>query len=90
MLPNTVHNIHTLIVAVSEKSTETLEKSTLLEKTRREQSASLEYGRASTSKAVRRAEIHAMNSGKDPRHVPLPRSVDDDISKLVGLEGAGC
>jgi len=48
-----------------------------------EQAKSLDYGRRSVSKAVRRAEIHAVNSGKDPRHVPVPRNVGDDICYLV-------
>jgi len=48
-----------------------------------EQAKSLDYGRRSMSKAVRRAEIHAANSGKDPRHVPVPRNVSDDICKVV-------
>merc|ERR1719333_1508661 len=48
-----------------------------------EQKSSLEYGKSSKCAALRRAEIHARNSGKDPRHVPVPRNVDDDICKLV-------
>merc|ERR1712228_581487 len=48
-----------------------------------EQAKSLDYGRRSMSKAVRRAEIHAQNSGKDPRHLPVPRNVNDDICKMV-------
>jgi len=48
-----------------------------------EQSKSIEYGRRSGSKAVRRAEIHAVNSGKDPRHLPVPRNVGDDICYVV-------
>eukprot|EP00092_Neocalanus_flemingeri_P000436 GFUD01000465.1.p1 GENE.GFUD01000465.1~~GFUD01000465.1.p1 ORF type:complete len:276 (+),score=76.99 GFUD01000465.1:129-956(+) len=49
----------------------------------KEQKSSLEYGKSSKSSALRRAEIHAQNSGKDPRHVPVPRNVDDDICKMV-------
>merc|ERR1739838_1298547 len=69
---------------VQEKTTPTVEKSTkskvdLL----KEQKTSLEYGKSSKCAALRRAEIHAQNSGKDPRHVPVPRNVDDDICKLV-------
>merc|ERR1711973_46001 len=65
-------------------STTTVEKSTkskvdLL----KEQKTSLEYGKSSKCAALRRAEIHAQNSGKDPRHVPVPRNVDDDICYLV-------
>merc|ERR1712106_1024411 len=48
-----------------------------------EQAKSLDYGRRSMSKAVRRAEIHAGNSGKDPRHVPVPRNISDDICYTV-------
>jgi len=49
----------------------------------REHSASLEYGKKSTSRALRRAEQHAVTSGKDPRHTVLPRSLGDDICKVV-------
>merc|ERR1712121_519496 len=63
---------------VQEKTTTTGEKSTkskvdLL----KEQKTSLEYGKSSKCAALRRAEIHAQNSGKDPRHV------DDDICYKV-------
>merc|ERR1712055_1147188 len=69
---------------VQEKTTTTVEKTTkskvdLL----KEQKTILEYGKSSKCAALRRAEIHAQNSGKDPRHVPVPRNVDDDICKLV-------
>jgi len=70
--------------SVQEKTTTTVERST---KTKidllKEQKSSLEYGKSSKCAALRRAEIHAQNSGKDPRHVPVPRNVDDDICKLV-------
>merc|ERR1719173_262766 len=46
-----------------------------------EQSKSLEYGRESASRALRRAELHAAHSGKDPRHTITPRNVGDDIYK---------
>merc|ERR1712108_15991 len=49
----------------------------------KEQKTSLEYGKSSKCAALRRAEIHAQNSGKDPRYVPVPRNVDDDICYLV-------
>merc|ERR1711872_130230 len=49
----------------------------------KEQKSSLEYGKSSKCAALRRAEIHAQNSGKDPRHVPVPRKVGDDICKVV-------
>merc|ERR1719219_3259569 len=72
--------------SVQEKTTTTVQKS---EKTTakvdilKEQKKSLEYGKASRSQAVRRAEIHAQNSGKDPRHTLVPRNMDDDICKKV-------
>ena len=50
----------------------------------REHQQSLEYGKSSRSSALRRAEVHAVNSGKDPRHVMVPHNLDDDISKKVG------
>merc|ERR1712215_378574 len=68
--------------SVQEKTTTTVQKS---EKTAtkvdilKEQKKSLEYGKASRSQAVRRAEIHAQTSGKDPRHTLVPRNMDDDI-----------
>merc|ERR1712098_254087 len=70
--------------SVQEKTTTTVERST---KTKidllKEQKSSLEYGKSSKCAALRRAEIHAQNSGKDPRHVPVPRKVGDDICKVV-------
>jgi len=50
---------------------------------RKEQERSLEEGRRSMSRAVRRAEYHAETSGKDPRHVGVPRDISDDICKKV-------
>lgn len=50
---------------------------------KREQDLSLEEGRRSMSRAVRRAEYHAQTSGKDPRHVGVPRDITDDICKKV-------
>ena len=44
---------------------------------------SLKEGRRSMSQAVRRAEQHASASGRDPRHVLLPRDKSDDICKKV-------
>jgi len=70
--------------SVQEKTTTTVQRSA---KTKidllKEQKTSLEYGKSSKCAALRRAEIHAQNSGKDPRHVPVPRNVDDDICKMV-------
>merc|ERR1712228_1109414 len=76
----------TKTTAVQEKTTTTVEKSTTASKKvdlLREQQSSLEYGKSSKCSALRRAEIHAKNSGNDPRHVPVPRNVDDDICKMV-------
>ena len=36
-------------------------------------------------RAVRRAEQFAETSGRDPRHVGVPRDTSDDILKKVGL-----
>merc|ERR1712088_862236 len=47
------------------------------------QSESIEYGKRSKSQALRRAESHAVSGGKDPRHTVLPRSLGDDICKVV-------
>ena len=44
---------------------------------------SLREGRQSVSRAVRRAEQHAVSSGQDPRHVLVPRDMSDDICKKV-------
>merc|ERR1712025_61574 len=71
-------------VASQEKTTTSVEKKTVKMDNLSEQAKSLEYGRRSTSKALRRAEIHAVNSGKDPRHVVVPRNfLEDDICKMV-------
>merc|ERR1712080_125096 len=51
--------------------------------TKLEQSQSLEYGRKSASRALRRAELHACPAGKDPRHTIEPRNIGDDIYKKV-------
>lgn len=51
-----------------------------------EHTKSLEYGKQSRSAALRRAELHAVNSGKDPRHVMVPRNLDDDICKKVRIQ----
>merc|ERR1712037_415066 len=49
----------------------------------KEHSQSLEYGKSSRCQALRRAEIHAEKSGRDPRHVMVPRNLEDDICKKV-------
>merc|ERR1712128_243992 len=72
--------------SVQEKTTTTVEKSastTAKIDLLKAQKSSIEYGKSSKCAALRRAEIHAQNSGKDPRHVPVPRNVDDDICYLL-------
>merc|ERR1712123_200271 len=72
--------------SVQEKTTTTVEKNastTAKVDLLKAQKSSIEYGKSSKCAALRRAEIHAQNSGKDPRHVPVPRNVDDDICYLV-------
>jgi len=74
---------------VTEKTTTSVSKATEKKaavkiNTAAEMQKSLEYGRTSASKALRRAEIHAASSEKDPRHVMLPRIfMGDDICKVV-------
>merc|ERR1712055_1176842 len=69
--------------AVSTKETTTTESKLTREQVLRAQSESIEYGKRSKSQALRRAEMHAASSGKDPRHTVLPRSLGDDICKVV-------
>merc|ERR1711928_21766 len=69
--------------AVSTKETTTTESKISREQVLRAQSESIEYGKRSKSQALRRAEMHAASSGKDPRHTVLPRSLGDDICKVV-------
>jgi len=69
-----------------EKQETTVQKKSLDERRvtfRKEQERSLEEGRRSMSSAVRRAEYHAETSGKDPRHIGVPRDITDDICKKV-------
>merc|ERR1711972_303748 len=71
----------------SVKTEQKMERSEKVEKSKvdmiKEHQKSLEYGKNSRSSALRRAEVHAVNSGKDPRHVMVPRNLDDDICKKV-------
>merc|ERR1712147_540698 len=69
--------------AVSTKETTITESKISREQVLRAQSESIEYGKRSKSQALRRAEMHAASSGKDPRHTVLPRSLGDDICKVV-------
>merc|ERR1711934_664220 len=64
-------------------TTTTTESKLSREQVLRAQSESIEYGKRSKSQALRRAEMHAVSSGKDPRHTVLPRSLGDDICKVV-------
>merc|ERR1712095_190341 len=43
------------------------------------QEQSIREGRQSVSRAVRRAEQFAESSGRDPRHVYVPRDTSDDV-----------
>jgi len=49
----------------------------------RMQASSIKEGRQSVSRAVRRAEQFAESSGRDPRHVGVPRDTTDDILKKI-------
>merc|ERR1712142_502656 len=69
--------------AVSTQETTTTESKVTREQVLKAQSESIEYGKRSKSQALRRAEMHAVGSGKDPRHTVLPRSLGDDICKVV-------
>merc|ERR1712179_736228 len=64
-------------------TTTTTESKLSREQVLKAQSESIEYGKRSKSQALRRAEMHAVSSGKDPRHTVLPRSLGDDICKVV-------
>merc|ERR1719500_118899 len=64
-------------------TTTTTESKLSREKVLKAQLESIEYGKRSKSQALRRAEMHAVSSGKDPRHTVLPRSLGDDICKVV-------
>jgi len=70
------------------KKTVTISEQTTQTKTTKEQlasamSSSLEAGRSSSSRAVRRAESHAVTSGNDPRHTMVPWNIQDSIYKQV-------
>merc|ERR1712212_302892 len=69
--------------AVSTQQTTTTESKLTREQVLKAQSDSIEYGKRSKSQALRRAEMHAVSSGKGPRHTVLPRSLGDDICKVV-------
>merc|ERR1711890_214225 len=70
-------------IAQSKTTTTTEKTSSVKFDSAMEQQRSIEYGKQSKSRALRRAELHAVHSGKDPRHTVLPRSLGDDICKVV-------
>merc|ERR1712110_705047 len=70
-------------VSTQQTTTTTTESKLSREQVLKAQSESIEYGKRSKSQALRRAEMHAVSSGKDPRHTVLPRSLGDDICKVV-------
>ena len=65
------------------KTTKTTEKVSSKVDMMKEHAQSLEYGKNSRSQALRRAEVHAVKSGNDPRHVMVPHNLEDDICKKV-------
>ena len=72
--------------AVTEtKSVEKTERSSRKVDMMTEHNQSLEYGKQSRSAALRRAELHAVKSGKDPRHVMVPWNLEDDVCKKVSV-----
>jgi len=76
----------TTVKKTVEKQETSVQQETLQQKKvsfMKRQEASLQEGRQSMSKAVRRAEYHAQTSGKDPRHVGVPRDLSDDILKKM-------
>merc|ERR1712066_310660 len=76
----------TASTAVSESVTKTIKETEKVSSKldmMKEHSQSLEYGKSSRSAALRRAEVHAFKSGKDPRHVMVPHNLEDDICKKV-------
>lgn len=66
-------------VTISEKTTTSTSKDELASS----QQSSLEYGRSSGSRALRRAESHAVSSFQDPRHTMVPWNIEDSIYKKV-------
>jgi len=73
---------------VQAKTTTKVEQTTSVQSAKKvsfeaQQRQSLLEGRQSASRAVRRAEHHAETSGKDPRHIGVPRDISDDICKKV-------
>merc|ERR1712215_176999 len=73
-----MHESSAVAASTMKSSSETQFESTLAA-----QELSIKQGRQSSSRAVRRAELHAVSSGRDPRHVGVPRDTSDDICKKV-------
>merc|ERR1712110_850569 len=83
---STLATTRALTTAVTEQTSKSVEMSERTSKKTdfmKEHSQSLEYGKSSRCQALRRAEIHAEKSGRDPRHVMVPRNLEDDICKKV-------
>ena len=78
--------VSTAVTEQTSKSVEQSEKTSRRTDFMKEHSQSLEYGKSSRCQALRRAEMHAEKSGRDPRHVMVPRNLDDDICKQVSQE----
>ena len=79
----TTKAVTTAVSEQTSKSVEVKERSSKKVDFMKEHSQSLEYGKSSRCQALRRAEMHAEKSGRDPRHVMVPRNLEDDISKKV-------
>merc|ERR1712038_1109970 len=75
--------VNTAVTEQTSKSVEATERTSKKMDFMKEHSQSLEYGKSSRSQALRRAEMHAEKSGRDPRHVMVPRNLEDDICKKV-------
>ena len=78
-------SVTTAVTEKTSKSVEVAERSSKKVDFMKEHSQSLEYGKSSRSQALRRAEMHAEKSGRDPRHTLVPRDLEDDICKKVSV-----
>jgi len=79
----TTRAVTTAVTEQTKKSVEVTERTSKKMDFMKEHSQSLEYGKSSRCQALRRAEMHAEKSGRDPRHVMVPRNLEDDICKKV-------
>ena len=82
----TTRALTTAVTEQTSKSVEVTERTSKKMDFMKEHSQSLEYGKSSRCQALRRAEMHAEKSGRDPRHVLVPRNLEDDICKKVSQE----